>query len=268
MRKNQKLVVTCLWQGHDLPGYSANKYGVDDVLTLWRGVRRHVTDGALLVLCDQHHFDLLTDADRMFLRMREGETSFDVASTCMVRKMHGYGIGGWSPVMEAFRQDLGLFDYYGHRNVLLVGLDTVFTGNADWLFDLIPENDGGPGIYLPPDPHSPANPPCDAVVLFNEKGREFAWTEYVRAKAQPEFPHRYPDANGWPSEMVLLQHLWRAGECKLIEETPKRLLSYKAHIRAKHVQAMPEDCSIIYFHGSPKLYDLAADDFVRVHALQ
>jgi len=253
-----RTVITCLWAGHDLPGYSSNRYGVEDVLNLWRGVQRHIPGSTLLVLCDEHYERELTTG-RVLDLLEPGEKERD-GSTRIVR-FQGHGIGGWSNVLEAFRPDLHA-DRDPLEPVLLVGLDTVFVEDCSWLFGIPMHTPAD--VLLPPDPVDPMrNPPCDAVVLFNKKGADLVWQEYLRAKAQitdlTPFPHLY---NGRPSEMVLLQHLWKKHKWPMLEAHPKKLLSYKQHVRYRSVH-VPEGCSIVYFHGVPKPRDLDADDPVR-----
>lgn len=238
-------VIATLWVGDDLPDYSANKYGIRDVVRLWRGMRQHVTDGVLHVLCDDVMLNQLRFSSEMMPFLMEDTKS------CLLHRMRKVGIGGWSNVLEAFHpafwKDIGSPD-----RVLLVGLDTVFVRNSDWLFDW---NQAAVGI--PCDPFVPEeNPPCDAVVTYGEEGRKLVWDEYERTRPLDPFPHLYNDQ---PSEMALLRHLHTQHQWPLLEGLRReKLISYKGcHVSQDGV---PETATIVYFHGTPKPSELPIDD--------
>lgn len=247
-------VIATLWAGDDLPGYSANKYGVEDVLRLWRGVRKYVTDGVLHVLCDELHMA------RLALHTLSSDEP-DLRETLRCHYLEGHGIGGWTPIMEAFSErtlaQLLLSDgtIKNKQRHLLVGLDTVFVANSDWLFDW----DLAP-IGLPADPYHPESvQPCDAVVTFDVRGATLAWSEYKSSKLRVPFPHMYA---GYPSEMELLRSLHHFFSWPMLEgHKPKKLVSYKAN-KVKE-RGIPEEATIVYFHGYPKPSDLPTTDPVH-----
>jgi hypothetical protein len=251
----RRILFACLWQGRDLPGYSEDAYGPDYVVHLWRGMRRHVGGGVLVVLCDEYYLRKLRDA---VFAMRPGEELTAMMQTLRLELLHDYGIGGWSNVLEVFRGDLWS-RYVASRagtvqRAVVVGLDTVFVGRADWLWDW-----SKAPIGLPADPYHPEGP-CDAVITFNRTGRQFVSGVYDRARLEEPFPYLYMSR---PSEMVLLQHLWREQHWPMLEG-PKleRLRSYKVSGLAE--SGIPKHTSVVYFHGAPKPVDLAPLDPVRL----
>lgn len=246
-----RTVLTCLWAGHDLPDYSAGKYGPADVLNLWRGVRKHVTDGRLCVLADETFQQALQGPlfDELVGRLSQ-EEQVALPHTLLVKPMHGYGRkhGGWSHVLEAFNP--ALVKSLGGSRLLLVGLDTVFVRNSDWLFDEPFESEVG----LPADPYNLNGPPCDAVVTYAAAGADIVWTEFMLANESVVWPYPY---FGRASEMVLLQALAaRHGWVKLEGDYMDRLVSFKAVVRP---HGLPDSATIVYFHGSPKPRELPAD---------
>ena len=252
-------VLTCLWAGHDLPGYSANKYGVIDVLNLWLGVHRHVTGGHLTVLADDEHVAKLTgEAMQLASRQLTVDERAALPHTLHIRPLQGYGKrhGGWSHVLEAFNPDL--LRALGGNRFLVVGLDTLFVRNSDWLFDW----DTSP-VGLPADPYNLAGPPCDAVVTYSKAGADDVWAEFMHANGSVTWP--YPYAGGRASEMVLLQSLYDRRQWAKIEgPTMGRLASYKALVRP---YGLPERCSVVYFHGHPKPQEMPLGDPLWQHML-
>jgi len=249
----RKLIVN-LWRGENLPDFSEDAYGPIDVLRLWRGARRHITDLELHVLCDEHYLCQLVDMTGCDGAELSGEEFVDIQASVRVHKYAGHGVGGWTNVMESFRP--GLFgrdvcDEY--QRVLLVGLDTVFCGNCDWLFDWTQAP-----IGLPVDPYD-SSKPCDAVITFDPLGANIAWDEYKRAAKIKPFPHLL---SGKPSEMVLLQHLSRQHGWPYLEQGMKKLKSLKG-CNGREWAAIPDGTSIVYLHGRPKLPDLPKEHPVR-----
>ena len=169
----------------------------------------------------------------------------------------GDDCGGWSRVLEAFQPKLMPLE--GDRT-LLVGLDTVPMGDLRWLF-----NTKGP-VTLPMDPLF-QDEVCDAVIVFNRTGAKKVWQRYLDEKAKNGMQDFL--MAGKPSEMMLLRKMYEEGEdWTVFEESPQRLLSYKAHVAATTGPRIGrplslEHASIVYFHGRPKLRDLPDSDPVK-----
>lgn len=226
-------VFACLWRGTGLPKFSQDVYGVDYVKALVCGVERCVPDADLILLVDDYYWKALKD-------VKEGLAPITIC------RFEGHGIGGWSNILEVCRPSLWPVgdEYHMH-----VGLDTVFINNCEWLF----EWDKAP-VGLPLDPfHAPL--PCNGVWTFNREGAELVWNAYLAAGYMRE--HRL---FGVPSEMQLLRALDKEHRWPRLEEVPKKLLSYKVHVR----RGVPwKDASIVYLHGTPKQHDLHDHDPVK-----
>lgn len=254
---SRRTVVACLWDGTDLhtkPG----TYSPMDVLRLWHGVRRHITGGELIVLADEHYAPMLDEMKhnlgRPYAEVPEEQTD-ELLHTFHISNLGGWGErhGGWTHVLEAFADSFLVgYDIGRGQRVLLVGLDTVFVRNSDWLFDW----DASP-VGLPADPYNLEGPPCDAVVTFNAEGARVVWNHFREChESSAPFRHLY---GGRPSEMVLLQHLFEREGWRRIEGTKmERLVSYKGGNVA--LKGVPEEATLVYFHGSPKPQDLGIND--------
>lgn len=224
-------VIACLWEGDEsLPDYSRGKYGADDVEKLLDGIERHVSDGQLIMLVDEWGGDVLSP---MWAGRDVSVVPFAYPDP-----------GGWGRMLEAFRPTL--WPKQGERN-LLVGLDTVLTGDCDWLF----EWDKSP-VGLPLDPYN-APQVCNAVVSYDAEGAAIVWRARGRV-ADTKYA-------GVPSEMALLRKLYVEQGWSPLEDTPTKLLSYKVHVRDRRRSL--HNASVVYFHGRSKPADLPEDDPVR-----
>lgn len=227
-------VLTCLWRGEGLPSYSNDVYTIQDVRNLSNNITSSIPDSSLTVLVDEHYQEELEkDPDR----------------TYEVLPLEGHGIGGWTNFLEIYRPDLS--PAAGWRNVA-VGLDTVFTGDASWLWHWSESPVG-----LPLDPFY-APDVCDGVASFDAEGARVVWDAYELAK--PDGMKNYlMGGKSQPSEMLLLRTLYERHAWKPLEYRPERLLSYKVHVR-KHKMS---GADVVYFHGRPKPGDLPPNDPIR-----
>lgn len=229
--------MSCLWKGEDLPAYSNNAYDVSDLERLWRGVQRSVPPPYRMVVLIDEHYEAKIDRQ---------DTLYGVTFA----PFKGDGCGGWSNMLEAFRPWLRP---QGDERVVLVGLDTVFVGDCSWLF----EWDRAP-VGLPWDPFE-TETVCDGVVSFDEPGAQLVWDAFIHERDRNQMKDHV--LAGKPSEMMLLRALWRLHDWPTLEPVPRRLLSYKVHVKAKKMAW--EDASIVYFHGKPKPKDLPEDHPIR-----
>lgn len=247
-------MMSFLWQGDDLPGYSANKYDLEYVARLARGVWRWCgEDAELVIIADDHYAPLL----RAYVAERAPYHT-DWRTRFRVDIMAGFGIGGWSNVLEGFRP--GLQPKEGER-VVMVGLDTVFVGDSSWLFDW---NEAPIGLPLDPY-HDPE--PCDAVIVVSPDGAWTVWNYFIaEAKRNKMKDHLMA---GVPSEMMLLRHLSKVHGWAKLEPRATRLLSWKVHLNKnlftpKTISPRwPSGTSLVYFHGRPKPADLPEEDPIR-----
>jgi hypothetical protein len=229
-------VFSCLWQGTDLPGFSNDAYSPVYVDRLRKGVEKHVPNGQLTMVCDEFYYDKL-----------QGDPRFKAVR---LERFDGHGIGGWTNMLEVFRE--GLRPKMGRRHIL-VGLDTVFVGNSKWLFDW----DKSP-IGLPLDPYK-APLPCNAVTTFNFEGAAFIWDAFEVAKTDGFKDYMM---FGCASEMSLLRFLYEQEKWYPLEPRAKKLLSYKVHWNQMRNPFL-ESPSMVYFHGRPKPHEMTPHDPVR-----
>lgn len=135
---------------------------------------------------------------------------------------------GYGSMIEPFKLD---------EPMIVCGLDTVVVGNCDDLARYCLE---AGAIAAPLDPFFPEKL-CNAVVLA-PKGCGYLWREF-------------PGGNDMD---------WiRAQPAAVIDRIfPKRVVSFKGYVRHFGV---PDEASIVYFHGQEKPHQLAHLDWVGEH---
>lgn len=231
----KRRVICCLWDGRDLPDYSRGKFGWEDVFRLERAVARHAPDPTEFVILT----DDLGSAPPSIGRVQ-------------VLGFEGHEIGGWTNMLEAFRPSL---DFDGRT--VLIGLDTVITGDLAWLFEW-----GHSPVGLPRDPYE-TSVACNAVTTYTAGGAHLVWRAYRSAVTANRMSGC--QLAGKPSEMMLLRHLQQEYGWKFLDDThPGKLLSYKVHLRDGPTPQGSEDASLVYFHGTPKPQDLPNDHPLRI----
>lgn len=124
--------------------------------------------------------------------------------------------------------------------MIMVGLDTVITGNIDHLADYCLT--------------------ADKIALSKDPYNDFACTGTSLVPAG--FKSAWAPSSTIPDDMV---HMRRQPHIYIEDRFPGQVLSYKAHVKAKG--GLPADARIVYFHGRPKMPDLPADDPVKRHWL-
>jgi hypothetical protein len=232
----------------DLPKYSGGRYGLEDVKFLWRCTRRHITDSELVIMSSPEFIGAIR--------------GWAPDETLRALEFEGHGIGGWTPILEVFRGDLHNGKDPNER-VILVGLDTIFVRNSDWLF----EWDEAP-FSLPCSPcRRPKAAPCNAVVTYNAEGAELMWKYYLKAvdKGNPGFSKM----SGVPSEMTLMRAFLKENKWPLFQkpsDEPPPMISYSHHHRVINSgRTIPEGCTVVYFHGAKKPRNLPKDSILRAH---
>lgn len=168
--------------------------------------------------------------------------------------LEGHGCGGWSNILEAFRPSLTWDE--GEERRVMVGLDTIATGDVRWLWTH-PDWDEVAGeeadVLLPMDPID-TKTVCDAVITWTPKGAQLVWDAFLASREDGMRKHLY---HGQPSEMALLRDLWaRSPDVRNFDEAliGHRLASYKCHIAT--LKRSLQDVDLVYFHGRPKPADL------------
>ena len=197
--------VTCLWapNSHSYP--FSRMYDESWVEKLYRGFRRNLTG--------DFNFVVFTDSPREFSE----------------------------PIMQlpllALKPDYSAMcePYALNEPMILVGLDTIITGNIDHLAEYCLTKDK---MALPRDPNRPEMA-CNGVALVPAGHEDIAnnSTGENDMKWVRRFPHVYID-----------------------DLFPGQVVSYKGHVK-KHGLG---DARIVYFHGHEKPHELD-EDWIREH---
>lgn len=221
-----------------VPSYSGGEYDLRYVEALCRTFKAACKGEPfkLVLLVDEPALEVISGAPFM------GWVPDDVE--CIL--FEGHGCGGWSNVLEAFRPSLTWDE--GEERRVMVGLDTIATGDVRWLWTH-PVGD----VVLPMDPIYPMTV-CDAVISWTPLGAEVVWEAFQESKKTGMRNHLYM---GCPSEMALLRDLWvTRPEVLSFDGGPlgHHLASYKCHVAT--LKRRIEDVDLVYFHGRPKPSDL------------
>jgi hypothetical protein len=120
--------------------------------------------------------------------------------------------------------------------MILVGLDTVITGNIDHLADYCLSEKT---IALPRDPYS-LERACNGVALI-PAGQQYVYRNW-RGENDMEWMRRQPH--------VFIDDLF-----------PKQVVSYKGSVRNRGLG----DARIVYFHGAAKPHQLQNVDWIKQH---
>lgn len=199
-------VATLLWDANEASRSFSRHYTEADVEKLYRGFARN--------LSAEFEFVVFTDRARTF-------------NEPILQERISAQVPDYSSCIEPYR--LGV-------PMILVGLDTVVTGDCDHLASYCMEAET---IALPRDPYRPQQA-CNGVALVPAGNQHIALThagendmDWMRT-----FPH------------VFVDDLW-----------PGQIVSYKGHIE-KHGLG---DARIVYFHGERKPHQLGGVDWIREH---
>lgn len=199
-------VATLLWDANDQGLATSRCYDESWVEKLYRGFSRNLSRHSMRFVC-------FTERPRMF-----GE-NIEVSITLPERP-------GYADCVRPYELN---------EPMILVGLDTVITGNIDHLADYCLTADV---LALPRDPYHPSRA-CNGVALV-PGGHDWLWTEWNRAGSDME--------------------RCRAVEHALIDDLfPGQVASYKGAVKAGGIG----DARIVYFHGREKPHELAALRFIQ-----
>lgn len=191
-------IVTVLWDANDKSLPFSRCYDETWVARLYDGFARNLTRPFRFVLFTDRPRELGRPIVQIFLTRRPPE---------------------YSAYIEPFVLD---------QAMILVGLDTIVTGNIDHLVDYCLEANT---IALPADPYHPQTV-CNGVALVPAGQRQIfdAW----RGENDMQWLRGQP--------YKILDLLFRG-----------QILSFKGHVRGKDELG---DARIVYFHGTPKPHDL------------
>lgn len=207
--------------------------------------RRLKIEHDIVVLVDQHWMDLIIGA--------EPDTPSNVTFVEAPDP-----VGGWSRVMECYNPELRA--ELGIERGCWAGLDTVFM--KDWSDILMADIPVG----LPKDPYHKGQV-CNAVTTFTREGADLMWNRYQQRVIETRDWWEGSLLAGQFSEMNFQRLLWKEqGWTTLSHLFPGKLISYKAHFKTN--KCALNGASIVYFHGTPKMWDLPVDDPVAAEWLR
>lgn len=198
-------IATLFWAPNKASEHFSRRYTEEWADKLYRGFARNLTL--------PFRFVCFTDRERAFAEPIEQER---------ITLREGQRAPDYSNCIEPYRLDVPM---------ILVGLDTVVTGNCDALADYCLSADV---LAVPRDPYAPRQA-CNGVAFVPAGKAERMWSrfdgrndmEWVRAN-----PHAFID-----------------------DLFPGAVKSYKVHCRRRG----PEGASIVYFHGIEKPGEIKAD---------
>lgn len=220
-----RTIVTALWRASDMPPEATGVYDYRYVGHLAHAMKR--MGGRVLVLADAANADVHRHPDLRHLR-----SAIDVV------RLHDYGYGGWSHLIECWRPSCA--PPPGERYAF-AGLDTVFMRPAEWLF----EDHGQGPIWATAHPDGPGV--CSGMVSYTEEGAGLLWQRFVESHARGKM--REFTYDGRICEMVLLDRVCRPHKWPTIDDKfPGRVASYKLHM----LTGQRKDPDIVYCHGKPK----------------
>jgi hypothetical protein len=207
------------------PDYSDGVYDHKYVYNLLCGLNRY--------LCPPWHLELWVDEF-----WYERRLFFEAAHHCLsLVRFTDEEKGGWTRMMQIYGPE--------HRpeegeRILAVGMDTIITGDIDWLF----EWDEAP-CGFPYDPYV-TDTICNGVSTFDRKGADILWKAYL----SQDFDNDDMWMGNKPSEMMLMRKVWKEHGWPVLDDST--LFSFKAHYQQKR-EGTP---CIVYFHGIPKPHDI------------
>lgn len=211
------IVASCLWDENKHSHYFSRCYDETWVEKLYRGFARNLTV--------PFRFVLFEDRPRKFNEPIHQEP------------------------LSTSKPDYGSFTepYRLNAPMILVGLDTVITGNIDHLAEYCMTGDK---IALPRDPKS-----------YRLKDEGYPDQSINGVALVPAGWRRvFDDWDGGNDMLNLRKHPWEP----IDDKWPGQIVSYKLVVRPNE-NRLPEDCRIVYFHGLPKMQDVTDVPFVRDH---
>jgi len=197
-------VVCCLWDANQHSHTFSQQYDENWVLKLKAGFARNLTRAHRFVLFTEKRRELPAEIVQEPL---EGECNY-------------------SSMIQPFRMDVPM---------ILVGLDTIITGNIDAMADYCMTETL---IALPPDPYNETTV-CNGVALV-PRGQSHVYENW-RGENDMEWMRK--------QRYKHLDFLF-----------PGQVASYKAHVKPRGLR----DERIVYFHGHEKPHEIA-DDWVQKH---
>lgn len=200
-------IATLLWDANTRGLDTSRCYDEAWVEKLYRGFARNLTRHSM-------RFVLYTERPRMFSENVEVRVALPARP-------------GYADCVRPYEMD---------EPMILVGLDTVVTGNLDHLADYCLT---GRYIALPRDPYMPSRA-CNGVALV-PAGNRHVWESWTGAND--------------------MDHM-RAQEHVFLDDVfPGQVISYKGRARDRGIG----DARIVYFHGDEKPHQLELDHPILEH---
>lgn len=204
-------VATLFWQCNDATGHFADGYTTEWVEKLYRGFKRNLSDPFRFVVFTDQLREYKEPVEQRLLTNRSAPAYVDC--------------------LEPYRLDVPM---------ILVGLDTVVTGNCDHLAEYCMT---ASQIALPRDPYKP-HMVCNGVALV-PAGHADVWF-----KAQPStLPPRWAD----------MQRLRDLPHVFLNDLYPGHVVSYKVDVARDGLG----DARIVYFHGDRKPHQVRGVEWLN-----
>lgn len=215
MLSSPLVCATLLWDANDSSFAFSRSYDESWVLKLFSGFRRNLNM--------PFDFVVFTDRERDF-------GDYPIIQQRLTSKNPGY-----LDCLEPYRLD---------RPMILVGLDTLITGNCDHLAEycLAPKADleDWRMLALPRDPYKKSRA-CNGVALV-PSGKRRIWTERTLGSDD------MTEVRRWPHQFI-------------DDLFPGHVVSFKGDGQPKETG----DRRIVYFHGYPKFHEMPGHPLVEAH---
>lgn len=222
-------VVCVLFTNHveKLPDFSSGVYDAGWVDNLYKGIKRNTTKKFNLICLVDEYYQFFQKVEPVLLL----ETK-----------------NGWGNIMEVFRSDIG------ENRRLVLGLDTIITGNIDHILDY----DGECGLLT--DPYHTSTI-CNGVGIFSHEQCKAFWKEWSENLKEWKQKALY---GGRLSEMEFLRQTVGKTADRLDKIFPNEIQSYKVHYKNSS-EEIRNQAKIVYFHGRPKMQELPIDAPILKH---
>lgn len=205
-------ICVALWDANTRSKQFSRHYTEADVCALYRGFKKHLTVPFRFVCWSEQARDYAEPEIEQ--RALLDEPSYRSLTQC-------YELG---------------------EPTIMVGLDTIITGNCDHIARYCLEADK-PAV--PMDPFYP-DKVCNGVTLV-PAGCDWLWTE----------------GRDWSNDMDWIRHLYGQKRIVAFDKLfPDQIVSYKAKVRR---QGLSADTRIVYFHGELKPHELGHVGWIAQH---
>lgn len=226
--------VTVLFKPLSGVPHSAGIYDLEWAWKLWEGIEKHSTGKPSLAL--------ITDFEG-------AEELTELSGGGIEIFPFNYPERNWSSLMEMFRPEV-----VGDEGALLVGLDTIITGDLSNIEYACHRHDA----IAPLDPYRKPDI-CNAAIWITHWRALEIWEKWAISRDEDFRDHTYRFMGEF-SEMLWLRH--NLGEHVLWDEIlPGAIQSWKADLNRGNPK---KDTAIVYFHGAGKPHTIDAE-WIKEH---